>query len=147
MSSPTPPTSRRARTTLCALLLACLGGADAAHADITAAQAQALAEHGARLRATFLLGVLGACATTYPDLRPVVVDAMRFMTTDLPDEEASKIISAVGRCMGSEGIPSRSQCSNLATKLPRVDFNFNDEQYKTMLMDGLTMLEPCRKGS
>ncbi|WP_155947187.1 hypothetical protein [Pseudacidovorax intermedius] len=61
-------------------------------------------------------------------------------------KEEKHDISAVGRCMGSEGIPSRSQCSNLATKLPRVDFNFNDEQYKTMLMDSLTMLEPCRKG-
>jgi len=119
-----------------------------AKADISSAQAQAIAENGAGQTAKFLLGVLGACANTYPDTRNDVVNAIRSMApTKLEDEEVTRIINAVGQCMSNEGAPTKSQCSDLATQLPNTSFDPNDKQYSPTLMAGLKMLEPCRRGN
>jgi hypothetical protein len=115
----------------------------AARADITGAQAQAMAENGASQTAKFLVGVLAICANTYPDMRADAVKAMRAMTTELKDEEATRIIGAVGQCMSNEAAPTESQCKDLAIQLPSTDFDPNDKQFAPVLMTGLQMLEPC----
>jgi hypothetical protein len=125
--------------------IALLSGA--AQADITAVQAQAMAEYSANQTATFLVGVLGACASTYPETRTDVVKALRSMrSTTLEDEEASKIIGSVARCMSNTEVPTKSQCSDLATQLPSGRFDPDDKRFEPVLMAGLAMLEPCRRG-
>ena len=118
----------------------------AAKTDITGAQAQAMAENSASQTAKFLLGVLGACANTYPDTRTDVVEAMRSMAaTGLEEEEATRIIGAVGQCMSNEAPPTKSQCSDLAAQLPSGSFDPNDKQFSPVIMAGLQMLEPCKR--
>ncbi|WP_041943012.1 hypothetical protein [Variovorax paradoxus] len=115
-------------------------------ADITGAQAQAMAENSAEQVAKLLVGVLGACANTHPDTRTDVIKAMQSLATaGLEEAEASRIIGAVGQCMSNEGAPTKSQCRELATQLPNTSFNLNDERFAPVLMAGLQMLEPCRR--
>lgn len=117
----------------------------AANADITVAQAQAMAENSNAQTATFLLGVLGACASAYPETHADVVKAIQSMVpAGVEDEKASRLISAFGQCMSQEGGPTKSQCSDLATQLPGGGFDPNDPQFLPMFMASLEKLEPCR---
>jgi len=117
----------------------------AAQADITAWQAQALAEDSARQIATFFMGVMGGCASTYPDTRNDAVKALRAMTSSLSEEEATKFINGVAQCMNTQSVPTKTQCSDLAAKLPSRDFDPDDKQFEPAVMSGLEMLEPCRR--
>lgn len=130
---------------LTAILIAALPFGSA-NADITETQSQAMAANAASETATFFLGILGACATTYPDTRADVLKAMQSMNDrKLEDKETSKIISSVGQCMNHKVVPTKSQCSDLAKDLPSKEFDPNGEKFAPMLMTSLEMLEPCRR--
>ncbi|QNK74308.1 hypothetical protein H7F36_03440 [Variovorax sp. PAMC28562] len=120
--------------------------AGAANADITAGQAQAMAADGVNKTAQFLVGVLGGCASTYPEMRDDVVKVLQTMRDDLQAEEANKIISSVGRCMSKESVPTKSQCNDLAAQVPSRSFDPNDKKFEPLFMTSLDMLAPCRGG-
>ncbi|MGJ7609840.1 MULTISPECIES: hypothetical protein [unclassified Variovorax] len=123
--------------------MALLSGAT--KADITIAQAQAMAENSNAQTVTFLFGVLGACASAYPETHADIVKAIQSMVpAGVEDEKANNLISAFGQCMSKEGGPTKSQCSDLATQLPRGSFDPNDPQFFPMFMASLEKLEPCR---
>ena len=121
--------------------------AGAANADITAGQAQAMAADGVNKTAQFLVGVLGGCASTYPEMRVDVVKVLQTMRDDLQAEEANKIISSVGRCMSKESVPTKSQCNDLAAQVPSRSFDPNDKRFEPLFMTSLDMLAPCRRSS
>lgn len=134
----------RVRHLVVASLMALL--AEAANADITAGQAQALAADGVNKTAQFLVGVLGGCASTYPEMRVDVVKVLQTMRDDLQAEEANKIISSVGRCMSKESVPTKRQCDDLAAQVPSRSFDPNDKRFEPLFMTSLDMLAPCRGG-
>jgi hypothetical protein len=120
--------------------------AGTANADITAGQAQAMAADGVNKTAQFLVGVLGGCASTYPEMRVNVVKVLQTMRDDLQAEEANKIISSVGRCMSKESVPTKRQCDDLAAQVPSRSFDPNDKRFEPLFMTSLDMLAPCRGG-
>ena len=134
----------RVRHLAIASLMALLAGS--ANADVTAGQAQAMAADGVNKTARFLVGVLGGCASTYPEMRVDVVRALQTMRDDLQAEEANKIISSVGRCMSKESVPTKSQCNDLAAQVPSRSFDPNDKKFEPLFMTSLDMLAPCRGG-
>jgi len=135
----------RVRNLAVTSLIALLAGA--ANADITAGQAQAMAEDGANKAAQFLVGVLGGCASIYPEMRVDVVKVLQTMRDDLKAEEANKIISSVGRCISKESVPTKSQCNDLASQIPNGSFDPNDKKFEPLFMTSLDMLAPCRNGN
>lgn len=136
--------SARGRQRLAMSAVALLTGA--AHADITVGQAQAMAEHSAGQMANFMAGILGACASTYPDTRSDVVKAMRAMAgKSFGEDEAIRIVTSVGQCMSNKAAPTKSQCRDLAAKLQSGNFDPDDPQFSPMMMNSLEMLEPCRR--
>ena len=134
----------RARRLVAIVLLALPLGA--ANADITETQSQAMAANAASETAGFMLGILGACASTYPDTRADMLKAMQSMNErKLEEAETSKIIKSVDQCMNHKSVPSKSQCSDLAKELSSPDFDPNSEKFAPMFMASLEMLDPCRR--
>ena len=134
----------RGRIALFAIATMCSGFA---RADVTGAQAEALAEHTAMQFGEIVVSTLSACASAYPDTRGNAVSTMEILVPNLKlkPEFADKWIQSIGQCMDKKLVLTRSQCSDIESKVRSNDFSVSDKELTWVLSEAFEMLKPCRR--
>jgi len=116
-----------------------------AKAEISGAQVEAMAAHTAMQTASFVVSILSACASAYPETRDSAVGAMEVVVPKLKSkpEFADRWIQSAAQCMDKQRTLTKSQCNSLEAHVRRGEISLNDDDMKPIVGDAMTMLSPC----
>ncbi|MFK0379060.1 hypothetical protein [Pandoraea sp. NPDC090278] len=112
-----------------------------ATADISGAQAEAMAGAIAGQVTAFAIGAMSACVATYPEMRNDAVRSMEHMVPQLASKPAvaDQWIQSVDRCMDKKHTLTRAQCDRLNSG----QLDPEGADMKQIFVAASAMLEPC----
>jgi hypothetical protein len=115
------------------------------HADITPGQVDAMSDHSAAIALNFQAGVLGACASVYPDIRPDVAKALRSLVPTMDDEKVPMIIKTIGQCMDKKRVMTKNRCIERAARLSSGRYDWRNPEVSPEFLEDVEMLNLCNK--